>query len=492
MNLILEVEFLTGVYRGTSEPSDHFTDWPPQPDRVFSALVAAWGARGESDRERNALEWLEGQAPPAIHAAPASARAAPAVYVPVNDPSSSKSADIYRRVLPDERPRRERRFPAARPGRLPTNEIVASSASLAFVWPTTPDTISMSALGALARDVAYIGHSASLTRCRFLTGSAEDLPSRGQPATRRIYPGRLGELVSAYRANPVRPVIRPGASVSASEAVREAHGEDDWLILEFLSDQALDLRGAAPICRLLRDALMSGFRRRGRSDSIPEVLSGHAPDGRPTKKSHLSVVPLGFVGSQYATGRIYGFGLIPPARLSLREIPGLEAAFRCVTRYDPRRERRVLKLRGSPLRHAVELAPTADAVRPGRVSLSSGPYRRPARMWATVTPIVLDRHLKRGTDTEIRGLVVRACRNAGLPAPDVDGIRTSRHAAFPGVPPARPHRGAPPWSRWRVPRSFASRPLVHAVIDFGEAIAGPILLGAGRFTGLGLCRQVRE
>ena len=54
MSLILEVELLTGTYRGTSEPASSAPDWPPQPDRLFSALVAAWAARGELPDERRA------------------------------------------------------------------------------------------------------------------------------------------------------------------------------------------------------------------------------------------------------------------------------------------------------------------------------------------------------------------------------------------------------------------------------------------------------
>ncbi len=492
MNLILEVEFLTGVYRGTTEPASRKADWPPQPDRVFSALVAAWGAHGEPKEEQEALEWLECQEPPTIHAAAASQRGAPTVFVPPNDAKASAARDTYLRILPDRRPRRARRFPAARPACLPTNDVTGLSASLAFVWPVPPDTRRMTALERLARDVPYVGHSASLTRCRFLSGLAAEMPTEGDAAIRRVYPGRLAELVRAYRTNPVRPVIRAGASVSIAEPASATHSAREWLILEVVDERRLDLRAAAPICRLLRDALMAGYRRSGRGGSIPEVVSGHAPDGKPTRRPHLSIAPLPFVGSKYATGRIYGFAVIPPRGEELQRIPGLAAAFRRVTRYDLSRERRLLTLQGAALDQSLTVAPTADADRPGRVSLWSSPYRRPARVWATVTPIVLDRHLKKRTDAEIRGLVARACSNAGLPSPNVDDIRTGRHAALPGTPPARRHRGAPPWSRWRVPRSLASRPLVHAVIDFGEDVDGPVILGAGRFTGLGLCQRLPD
>ena len=35
------------------------TEWPPHPDRLFMALVAAWGDTGENLEHRKALEWLE-------------------------------------------------------------------------------------------------------------------------------------------------------------------------------------------------------------------------------------------------------------------------------------------------------------------------------------------------------------------------------------------------------------------------------------------------
>ena len=34
-------------------------EWPPHPDRVFMAMVAAWGEAGEDAPQREALEWLE-------------------------------------------------------------------------------------------------------------------------------------------------------------------------------------------------------------------------------------------------------------------------------------------------------------------------------------------------------------------------------------------------------------------------------------------------
>ena len=64
MTLVLEIEHLLGVAFAAQTPASTAPDWPPQPDRVFSALVAAWGAHGEPQEERRALEWLEAQPVP--------------------------------------------------------------------------------------------------------------------------------------------------------------------------------------------------------------------------------------------------------------------------------------------------------------------------------------------------------------------------------------------------------------------------------------------
>jgi CRISPR-associated protein Csb2 len=58
--LVLEIELLTGVYRAAL-PDGSGAEWPPHPERVFSALAQAWGDGGCDARERAALQWLERQ-----------------------------------------------------------------------------------------------------------------------------------------------------------------------------------------------------------------------------------------------------------------------------------------------------------------------------------------------------------------------------------------------------------------------------------------------
>jgi len=477
MSLVLEIEFLTRVCRAAREPGDNAPDWPPQPDRVFSALVSSWGVRGELPEERAALEWLEGQPPPAIRASGYSARSTPSVFVPPNDPRSSMTMKTYLRVLPEHRPRQPRRFPVARP----------DDPNVELIWPEAPDAKTVDALNSIAGCVGYVGHSASLTRCRFLTAEAGASEPKSEPARRRVYPGRLRELEEAHCVRPQRPMIRPGAPVYSPKADLPREPLAEWLILEAVGGEIPDIRAAALVCRLLRQTLMAGYRRAGSGGRIPGVVSGHAPDGTPTRHPHLSIAPMAFVGSPHADGRVFGFALIPPPGVTLLRIDGLRDAFEAVAPYHADMQRRVMTLQGPPLRKRLCLAPAPDA-HDAKRSLRPEPYLEKSSRWATVTPIVLDRHLKRNDDTEVRALVARACVHAGLPSPDPDRIRTGKHSAAQGAPPARPLAGEPPWARWKLPRSLESRQLVHAVIEFGQPICGPVLLGAGRFTGLGLCR----
>ena len=479
MRLVLEIEFLTGVCRAAHSPASTEPDWPPQPDRVFSALVAAWAARGEYSNERRALEWLERQPPPAIHAGGCTARTAPDVFVPPNDQRSSSVADNYLKVMPEWRSRharQPRRFPVAW---LPDPVVE-------MIWADEPSGGTAEALGALAHDVSYLGHSTSLVRCRFLSREEPATLHAPVPARRRVYRGRLRELQREFARSPARPVIRPGASVPPPDT-RPPAPRADWLVLEVVGGDVPDIRAAALVGRTLRRCLMSGYRGIGMENEIPEVVSGHTPDGRPARSPHLAIVPMAFVGHPRADGHVFGYALIPPGDTSLRDIPGLRAAFEQVASYDHDAERRVLTLNGVPRRPPLQLSPAGATT---RRSLLSGPYLSRARVWASVTPIVLDRHLKRYDEGRVHELIADSCANAGLPRPAPARIQVGKHSGIEGVPAAWQVSGAPAWTRWRIPKALESRLRLHAVIDFEREVTGPVMLGAGRYTGLGLCRRL--
>jgi len=160
MTLVLEIEHLLGVaFAGRSQASD-VPDWPPQPDRAYSALVASWAARGERVEERRVLEWLEEQPTPEVAASGGFPRTAPTVLVPPNDPATGRVGD--RSVIPALRRRQPRRFPSFRPD----NPIVR------FVWrDIAPDAMTLNAFNALAADTSNLGPSACLVRRRYVSHS---------------------------------------------------------------------------------------------------------------------------------------------------------------------------------------------------------------------------------------------------------------------------------------------------------------------------------
>lgn len=499
--LALEIEHLLGVAFAAQGQDRAEPDWPPQPDRVFSALVAAWGARGERAEEREALEWLEELAPPDVAASQAHARPAPTTFVPPNDPAKEEA-------VPARRRRQPRRFPAA----LPEDRCIH------LVWPEAdapPPTLD--ALNALARDTAYVGHSASLTRCWFRADNPSAHPLR--PARRRVYRGRLVELEQAFKAerrpSPGSPVRRAPRPASAGP---KGPFSADWLLFEFdawsdkdrteawetkalLARDGADLRAAPLLARTLRLALMSGYQAIGRGDAIPPAISGHAPDGSPTTAAHMAVAPLANVGFDHSTGDLFGLAILPPREeAEVFDHPDFHQAV-------------VRQLQGGALVLKVGMAPAetgaptgaAFRLRPldhgGRASLDPRRYARRARTWATVTPMVLDRHLKAlprrapgaaaDRQAELEELIARACLNLGLEPARTDdgrwGVEAHKHSAIAGAPSAQPSGHAPSHTRWHVPEHQRSRPLVHAVIRFSEPVEGPLVLGAGRFVGLGLC-----
>ena len=475
MPLVLEIEYLLGIAFAAQGPDSADPDWPPQPDRVFSALVAAWAARGEAPDERAALEWLERQPAPLIEASDAAARPALTSFVPPND-------KLQITANPAWRTRQPRRFPAA----LPHDPIVR------LIWPEAPDA-PLATLDALARDTACVGHSASLTRCAFAVEASSD-ERMSRPARRRIYPGRLQELEAAFHARR-RP--SPGETVSPPKALTSEDTNDfsaDWLTFEIVGGR-LDLRAAASACKALIKTLMSGYEATAGQSAIPSWVSGHDPDGAPTRGHHLAAVPLANAGFEHSDGALMGFALVPPkGRGDLLSVPELRRAL--AAKLEPtasdakdgsRRRLRVWdpRLPGMDLALALTLETTKRSLDPHRYTWSS-------HRWATVTPMVLDRHLKGGSaaefQTEMEALVAAACgRCVGVqPA----RVVVDKHSAARGAPSAYPSGKAPPWTGWRVPETLASRRLVHAVIEFDEAVAGPLLIGAGRFCGLGLCLPV--
>lgn len=210
----------------------------------------------------------------------------------------------------------------------------------------------------------------------------------------------------------------------------------------------------------------------------PEWLAGHAPDGHPSRMPHLALMPMPFVGSQHADGGIMGVALALPLGLDGREAADFLDPFL----YDennlsiPRRLFDGEWLECQVEQETRERPPLA--LRPER-------WTRKSRIWASVTPVVLDRHHD-GKDRWQRAAedVKTACERIGLPRPDE--VMLHPVSLVEGVSHARE------FPRMNRKSDGGARSHSHAVLIFGQPVTGPVLVGAGRFRGYGLCLPIDQ
>lgn len=541
----IEVNFLTGRYVATCHNDRLQGEWPPHPARLFSALVAAWADADEPDQaERSALEWLESRDPPAIAASSATARTVATHFVPVNDEAIIGSAlqnrkadrvrnltediqkeviesqgevtrevlrlqkrldkerDVQRQVtsigntspasaesvLPDRRSKQERHFPSVTP----------NEARVTYSWKEVAPESIRKVLDQLLQRVTRIGHPASLVACRAThsTPEASWVPGKGSEHFRSVRSGQLAELERRHaihhgispRALPYRDVSYEAVGeLIAEEQLMEPNTVGDWIVFEFSHDSR-----AFPSTRVVEVATaMRGAILRHTEDPMPAGLSGHERGGTPSRAPHLAFLPLPYVGSEYADGRLLGIALSVPRALS-------EGARRTLYRAIGRWEKRTgtasypLKLvfgQKGVLRMARLRSPAVLA------ALRAQIWQRPSRRWVSATPIALPKHpghLSKGSAANraeawhlAETIVAAACKHVGLPEPTIIEISLSPYLA--GV---RSVHQFPAFAQSGPSGKPIRRQLVHASVTFENPVVGPLMLGAGRFFGLGLMRPM--
>ena len=281
----------------------------------------------------------------------------------------------------------------------------------------------------------------------------------GEPATLRPVPGRWQGYGRPTRSAPVEET----GSVF-----------DSALIILGIQGRRVSLPATLRFTAALRGALMKSCPEQ----PPPEWFSGHKPGGGATAQPHLALFPLPFVGDRHADGRIMGLALALP-----RGVDG-SAASRCLEAF-------LFDANGLPRPHrlfdgrwfacTVEMG---NRERPPK-NLAAATWTRPSRVWASVTPVVLNRHFD-GKDRWERAAesVKEACQHIGLPRPRE--VLLHPVSLVEGAPHARE---VPPLTR---KSDGGRRSHSHAVVVFDTPVAGPVLIGAGRFRGYGLCRPMDE
>jgi CRISPR-associated protein Csb2 len=457
----LTVELLSGRYEAAEVDDRERAEWPPHPARLFCALVAA----ARADEDRVALEWLQGQPPPLVVATAAAQETRRAGYVVVNA-LERKGGNL------------------THPGR--TNNLRARASAVparprvTTTWSSDPGPDVIEALAGMARRIPYLGRSTGIALVGATVTLATD-PALEDDAGRVVfepcdlldrevslripYPGFLGELDAQFAGD------RPAWEVSRFQGYRQRQvptpvtDPHDELTPSVYTDMAIfrfsGLRPQAALTAMFTDALRSAvLRQAGRA--APDVLHGHGADGRP----HVAFLALPDVGGQHSDGHLLGMAVAVPdlptderaavlrAVLGLRR-PGLDGVVE-------------IDVRGIG---GVELLYQPGLVRPWGASPQR--WRQGSRRWASATPVVLDRYPKRPAqvEEEVRG----SLRRVGLPEP-VE-VQISNEPLLPGAVRLR---------ACDLPRQVKGRLFRHIAVTFDRPVAGPVLVGAGRYLGVGL------
>jgi CRISPR-associated protein Csb2 len=504
-------------------------EWPPHPDRVFMALAAAWFETEQESSEGDALRWLAGQPAPSIAAPPAESRGVVTSYVPAND-SEVAGAKKLKQVLGNSRvsikalkeagltvasefrPRQERSFPVA----VPHVREAFEMPTVHLEWESDIPASHRAALASLCRKVTSVGHSASLVQMWFeASPPAPTLVPREGAARHRLRvfgPGRLEYLrdkcgrgshiekadelwqkerassgaqqktyrtqrenhlhgiVERLRPDPDRFQGYDAPSLQAPQELRRSVFDPRIMVFS-LSGGRLSLLATLRVTEALRGALMSAAPQ-----PPPEWLSGHTPDGGRSEKPHLAFLPLAFVGRDHADGRLMGVALAVPRELDPEEADRVLGPWLRDAQGLPRRHR---LFDGRWFECGIEL----DMRESPPFNLRAETWVGPSASWGTVTPVVLDRHFD-GKDKWERAAdnVKDACERIGLPRPE--GVLLHPVSSLQGVP--RSNEFAPLRRKGDGGRMHHS----HAVLVFREPVEGPLVVGAGRYRGYGLCRPL--
>jgi CRISPR-associated protein Csb2 len=480
-----------GVVQGRPE-------WPPSPARVFQALVAAGASGGGLPTElTHALRWLERLPPPVIAAPVARVGARVTNYVPNNDADAvSDPRDVS----------------SVRTQKTTQPLLIESDEPLLYAWPTDGDLAAgliveaAEALYQLGRgvDLAWAvgervddaelerrlaAHPGVIYRPELdvegkalacpLPGSLESLELRYK--TKRFASEGTGRGARLLFRNAPKPRFR---SVTYERVIQRAlfelrDGENDetrvtsWPVHRTVSLVETLRDGAAA---RLRDGLPECH------DAIERSLIGRSTDGRRATRVHI--VPLPSIGHPHADRAIRRFIVETPSGGPLRAAD-VDWAFSGVTPVDAQQApASFVSVRAS--------AGSDDMLRH---------YVGPARRWRTVTPAVLPEGAKRRRidprrqsaeaksanerleeETRAAAAVATALRHAGLRERVVD-IRVQREP-FEG----KGTRAEPFAEGTR----FAKERLWHVEIELDRTIDGPLVIGDGRFLGLGVMAPVKE
>ncbi|MEM9692648.1 MAG: type I-U CRISPR-associated protein Csb2 [Myxococcota bacterium] len=483
-SLVIAVRWHQGRYEGTGH-------WPPSPARLFQALVAGVGSRAEwSQDDTDAFRWLERLDPPVVAAPPHTVGQRFREFLPNNDLDAvggdprniakirGATKDI-RPVLFDER-RPVLYAWSLEPGNDgPLNHVLGAAnflfqlgrgRDMAWAWgEVMPSDVLERTLLEYSGPVLRPAREGRMSLRVPTRGSLKSLHRRYQAYGQRFDYKRSGQKVSTIlRQVPAPSFALSGYGASPRRQLYELHrvGEPGF------APQAVE--NAVAIATAVRDAAANRLAKALPGDGGPvavRALTGKPRDRVLPIAARIKVIPLASIGHDHADRQL---------RRILVEIPD-----QCPTPYldiEWALSGLMLSMPGADAPFATLTAASGEAM------LAHYGIGRPSTVWRTVTPVAVpsrgddpgseprrNGRQRHSSERRVAHALRQALRHAEV-STDIERIRVQKE-------PFEAHgRRAEEFAAAR----FHATDLWHVEICFAESVDGPLVVGNGRFLGLGL------
>lgn len=497
--LAIHIRLHDGRYHGSG-------DWPPSPARLYQALVAGVGLGGPiPEAVAGAFRWLESLPAPEIIVPKHRTTTSYTNYVPNNDLDAKKGDPKQIGGIRTGKTIRARLFNQALPLRyfwqLPDGQ---ESTAHADTIIETSDRLYQFGRGVdFAWAIGEILDECRVAELRELDGFAQFSPDSGSQGLSLASPvsGSFQSLKDRYHAGAKRfKIARSGRSVSqtfsqppqARFRLTSYNSPPSVLLFDLRHDNEESARYSAPlesvaaITASVRDAALERLRSglSGKRTEIDRCLLGKNPDGshHGTAKNRITVLPLPSIGHQHADMLIRRVAIFisPNSPIS---IPDIRWAFS--------------NLRLPHLETEIVLLPSTDTS-----MLDHYRHDGPAETWRTITPVALSEAAARrrippkkkreeakyaeekaNEESKASAAVIQALRHADYCE---TGAVVTRIQRVPFHALGKRVEDFAPGSR------FPKERLWHIEIQFSKLMRGPLIIGDGRFCGLGLFVPVRK
>ena len=488
--LLLAVRFHEGRYHGHTDRFHGADGWPPSPGRLFQALVAA-AARGAHlfADDRRALRWLEQLEQPRIAAPPVLRGQSVKLFVPNNDLDAVGGDPGRVSEIRTDKHWRPCFFDPDQP--------------VVYVWDFDSGETEAERVCGIAERLYQLGRGVDVA------WAVADILPRDQADG--VLMAHAGTLYAPGGSGEGGEVACPHSGTLASlvERHEQARGRLVWnlsdgmprqlfaqppkasfrgvgyqapprrLHFELRDESAFaprPLRLAAPLVAGLRDAAASKLQTAlpAQAAMFEKLIVGRGAGPRDLDL-RIRMTPLPSIGAAHTDLSIRRVMIDIPAQCPIR-VEDLRWAFAGLAPCDPE----------------------TGEVWPGRLvstedSRMADRFSRDGRIFRSVTAVALSaavrRRLGAGEDSAIKdagerlreevraaGAVVQALRHAGVRTRPTD-IRVQREPFQ--------RRGAMA-ERFADGSRFSKHGLWHLELQFPHAIPGPLIIGDGRFCGLGV------